>query len=228
MEVELRFPEDRLHIAPSSVTAEVVYEDECVIIWNKPAGMLVHPVPVSPEDTLANAAALHMQQKGEAYTFRPVSRLDKDTSGLVLCAKDRYTAAFLPAHHQKLYKALCEGMVTGCGTIDLPLRVKEGHTIQREAGEGGVRAVTHYRVLRHYDERFTEVELCLETGRTHQIRAHFSALGHPLAGDDMYGGSRAYFPRQCLHCRQLTFVHPEKRIPITVTRELDFWSISRL
>jgi len=222
-EIILTFPEDDIHIEASPLHTEVVYEDSNVIIFGKPAGMPVHPVHEYRTNTLANFAVYHMKQMGESYSFRPVSRLDKDTSGLVLCAKDRYTAAFLPEHNEKIYTALCEGRTDEAGTIDMPLRIKEGHTIQREIGEGGQRAVTHYKALKHFDDDYTLLEIWLETGRTHQIRAHFSGTGHPLAGDDMYGGSRAHFKRQCLHCCQISFIQPETGKKITVKKEIDFF-----
>ncbi len=220
--IKLVFPEDELHIEPVDLSVEVVYEDNGVIVFNKPAGMPVHPVHEYTRNTLANAAAFYMHSREESYTFRPVNRLDKDTSGLVLCAKNRYAAAFLPSHTDKLYLALCEGRVDGCGTIDRPIRIKEGHTIQREIGEGGVRAVTHYEAIKHYEDKYTLLKIRLETGRTHQIRVHFAYLGHPLAGDDMYGGSRTYFSRQCLHCAEMTFTSPETLKNIMVKREIDF------
>lgn len=221
-EVVLKFPEDELHIEANPLNAEVAYEDKNVIVFAKPYGMPVHPVHEYKNNTLANFAVYHMQKMGESYAFRPVSRLDKDTSGLVLCAKDRYTAAFLPGHNEKLYTALCEGCTDESGTIDMPLRIKEGYTIQREIGEGGQRAVTHYRAVKHYDD-YTLLEIWLETGRTHQIRAHFSGIGHPLAGDDMYGGSHEHFGRQCLHCCRVTFISPETGEKITVNNNIDFF-----
>ncbi len=220
----LNFPQDTTHIEPADIPVAVAYEDDCVIIFDKPAGMTVHPVHEYKSNTLANAAAFHMQQMGQNYSFRPVSRLDKDTSGLVLCAKNRYAAAFLADHNEKTYTALCHGIIEGSGTIDEPLRIKEGHTIQRETGEGGQSAVTHYKAVRTIDDRYTLLEIKLETGRTHQIRAHFSSIGHPLAGDDMYGGSREEFCRQCLHCSSVSFTHPETGRTVTVNSYIDFFS----
>lgn len=221
--IEINLPEDDVYIEPVDLPVKTAYEDEYIIALIKPADMPVHPVGGYQKNTLANAAAFHAMQKGESYSFRPVNRLDKDTSGLVLAAKDRWSAAFLQGHCDKVYTALCHGRIIGSGTIDQPLRIKEGHSIQREIGEGGVRAVTHYRTIKNYGEDYTLVELCLETGRTHQIRAHFAGIGHPLAGDDMYGGSREHFPRQCLHCREMSFTHPVSGEKITIRSEIDFF-----
>lgn len=220
--VELRLPADETYIPPVDLPVKVAYEDENIIVFDKPAGMPVHPVGEHQLDTLANAAAFYAESKGESYLFRPVNRIDRDTSGLVLCAKNAFAADFLSKNVSKTYVALCEGRIAADGTIDAPLRVKPGHSIQREIGEGGVRAVTHYRVLQNIGDRFTLLELHLETGRTHQIRAHLSGIGHPLAGDDMYGGSREHYPRQCLHCAEMVFLCPVTRRTITVKSEVPF------
>ena len=221
--VELSFPKDNMYIEPVDLSVETVYEDSQVIIFNKQPYMPVHPVKDYRLNTLANHTAFHAISMGENYIFRVVNRLDKDTSGLVLAAKNAYAAAFLKNHTDKLYIALCEGRIEGSGTIDEPLRLKEGHGIQREIGEGGVRAVTHYTAVKNYGDEYTLLEIRLETGRTHQIRAHFSCMGYPLAGDDMYGGSREKFPRQCLHCAEICFIHPESGKKIEVRRDIDFF-----
>ncbi len=219
----LRLHENNSEIAPVDIPVRIIYEDNSIILWDKPPGMPVHPVHDHQSDTLANAAVFHANQRGESYPFRAVNRLDKDTSGLVLTAKTRYAASFLPKHIQKEYMALCEGNITADGTIDSPIRLKEGHMIQREIGDDGISAVTHYTVIRHYGEDYTLVSLRLETGRTHQIRVHMSSAGHPLAGDDMYGGSKERFPRQCLHCCKMTFLHPETGSQCSFVSDIDFW-----
>lgn len=220
--ITLSMPNDTNEIVPVNLPVEVVYEDDMVIVFNKPPYMPVHPVHEHQLDTLANAAAYYSQSKGECYAFRAVNRLDRDTSGLVLCAKSGYAVTFLAKHTDKVYTALCEGIITGSGTINQPIHLKEGHTIQREAGATGVRAVTHYHTITSCCNH-TLVECVLETGRTHQIRTHMSWFGHPLAGDDMYGGSLQYFDRQCLHCSRLTFTHPKTHKIITVSCQSDNW-----
>lgn len=220
--VELNFPSDVNNIVPVDLPVEIVYEDNDIIIFNKPPFMLVHPVHEHRFDTLANAAAFHSQSKGESYAFRAVNRLDKDTSGLVLTAKTGYAHTFLAKNTQKVYMALCEGKTEKNGTIDAPIRLKSGHTIQRETGEGGLRAVTHYKALKYkYDHTLLEIKL--ETGRTHQIRTHFASIGHPLAGDDMYGGSLEYFSRQCLHCANIELIHPITREKLIFFKEPEDW-----
>ncbi len=220
--VRLILPQDDRLVTPTALPVEVVYEDEAVVVFNKPPQMPVHPVHGYRLNTLANAAAYYSRQKGEQYAFRAVNRLDKDTSGLVLTAKTGYAHTFLIGRTRKEYRALCEGELTGSGTIDSPIRMKPGSIIQRETGEGGVRAVTHYRAQKTAFGH-TLLSVTLETGRTHQIRTHFASIGHPLAGDDLYGGSRQYFPRQCLHCAVLTFVHPVTHETLTLAREPEDW-----
>ena len=220
--VEIRMPEDENEIAAVNNPVEIVYEDDEVLIFNKPPFMPVHPVREHQLDTLANYAVYYARSKGENYAFRAVNRLDKDTSGLVLTAKSSFAMTYLTKRVKKVYVALCEGELSGSGTINAPIRLKEGHTIQREVGEGGINAITHYRAIKTmYGHTYVEFEL--ETGRTHQIRVHMSSMGHSLAGDDMYGGSRGYFNRQCLHCAELEFTHPVTHEIIKVKKEPDDW-----
>ncbi len=142
-----------------------------------------------------------------------------DTSGALLAAKNAYAAALLPKSVSKVYVGVCEGIIKTKGTVDKPIRLKEGHTIERETGEGGVRAVTHYEPLLSGNGH-TLLRFTLETGRTHQIRVHMSSIGNPLAGDDLYGGSRALIGRQALHCAEVSFVRPISNEEITVKAPL--------
>lgn len=206
-EVAITLPDDINEIEPVNLPINILYEDEHIIIFNKAPFMTVHPVHGHIDDTLANAAAYYAKTKGEVWTFRAINRLDRDTSGTLLAAKNAYSAALLPKSVRKKYIAVCEGIIEESGTVDAPIRFKEGHSIQREVGDGGVRAVTHYKPIEHRNNH-TLVEFELETGRTHQIRVHMSHLGYPLAGDDMYGGSLEFITRQALHCGEISFLHP--------------------
>lgn len=192
---------------PRNIYVPILFEDEDLLICDKPPDMPVHPSRGHADDTLANAVAAHLMKNGEYLPFRPINRLDRDTSGLVLCAKNGHIASMLAKGCDKTYYAVCQGEIIESGTIDLPIRIKEGHGIQREVGEGGVTAITNYRAIK-CDGRHTFLEINLETGRTHQIRVHFSHIGYPLAGDDMYGGSREFINRQALHCSKMSFKHP--------------------
>ena len=215
--VVLTIPEDDNPTLPSSLPIDIVYEDAHIAVINKSYGMPVHPAREHVTDTLANAFSAHLIAQGEPNAaFRVINRLDRDTSGLVLTAKNSHAASLLHGHTDKIYYAICQGTLHGSGTIDAPIRLMEGRGIQREVGEGGVRAVTHWSVLRNMSltasngavHDLTLLEIHLETGRTHQIRVHFTSLGMPLDGDDMYGGSREFIGRQALHCGQLNFNHP--------------------
>ena len=145
--------------------------------------------------------------------------MDKDTSGLVVIAKDKYTSNSLMNCVNKKYLAVCEGKILKSGTIDKPIKLLEGHTIQRTVASDGIKAVTNYTPL-YNDDKHTLLSITLETGRTHQIRCHFSSIGHPLAGDDMYGGSLEYIIRQALHCAEVSFVHPITKEIVIVKSEL--------
>lgn len=205
--ITITLPEDKNDITPVNLPIEILYEDEHLIVFNKAPFMPVHPVHGHIYDTLANGAAYYAKSTGKLWTFRAVNRLDRDTSGALLAAKNAYAAALLSKTVKKKYIAVCEGIIEKGGTIDTPIRFKEGHTIQREAGEGGVSAITHYKPIKICNNH-TLVEFDLETGRTHQIRVHMSSIGHPLAGDDMYGGSLDVINRQALHCGEVSFIHP--------------------
>ncbi len=173
----------------------VLLENEDFLVVNKPPGMPVHPSPGHDRDSLLNAVAWHYRETGQSHLIRPLYRLDKDTSGVLILAKHLAAAS---ARIEKRYFAVCEGSLSGAGTIDIPIGLQAGSRIVRECG-AGERAVTHWKALAG-NGRHTFLSLSLETGRTHQIRAHLSHFGHPLAGDDLYGGSREQIGRQALHC----------------------------
>lgn len=193
-----------------TLEAPVLYEDSDLLILNKPAGMPCHPSRGHPDDTLANLCAGLPEMAGRA--FRPIGRLDRDTSGAVLCAKHPHSACWLglPGHRsEKTYLALlCGAPGEDSVTIDAPLtRDGEGGDHRRLVRSDGLPAVTHCRVLLRA-ERFSLAALRLETGRTHQIRAHMAWLGCPLAGDALYGGDRGPIARQALHCWRMLLTGP--------------------
>ena len=225
-EVAITLPDEKNEIEPINLPIKILYEDEHIIAFDKSAFMTVHPVHGHIDDTLANAAAYYAGTCGEVWTFRAVNRLDRDTSGAVLIAKNAYSAPILTQSAKKKYIAVCEGIIEESGTVDKPIRLKEGHTIERETGEGGVYAVTHYKPT-EISNGHTLAEFELETGRTHQIRVHMASIGHPLAGDDMYGGSLKYISRQALHCAQISFKHPVTKEAMIIQSDLptEFYSI---
>ncbi len=218
--VALNIPDDKKPAEAIAIPIIIAYEDDDLAVLEKPANMAVHPSHNHQGDTLANAFAAHTAQAGSAATFRPINRLDRDTTGLVAVCKHSHAANQLHGHLQKVYYAVCEGELSGSGTIDAPIRRVEGAGIRREVGEGGQRCVTHWQALASA-EGLTLLRIILETGRTHQIRCHFSCyMGMPLTGDDMYGGHRELIARQALHCGQLDFIHPETGQPVRVTSPL--------
>ncbi|HEX3038349.1 MAG TPA: RluA family pseudouridine synthase [Oscillospiraceae bacterium] len=215
----ITMPDDSKQLEPKSLPIHISYEDEDVLVVDKPHDMPMYPSPGHDCDSLANAVAAYFLNNKEKLAFRPVYRLDKDTSGLIIIAKNAYAAAKLATTVKKEYTAICEGILSGSGTIDFPIQIKEGYGIQREVGQNGIRAVTHWQAVSSGNHH-TLLKLHLETGRTHQIRVHLSHIGHPLAGDDMYGGSRKLLDRQALHCSQVSFIHPVTAKQISLVCEL--------
>lgn len=224
--VEVAMPDpEPIDAQPEDIPLDIVYEDDDLIVVNKPKGMVVHPAAGNSNGTLVNALLWHCGDSlsGINGKIRPgiVHRIDKNTSGLLVCAKNDAAHVAL-AEQLKEYKVgrIYEAMVVGrmkndSGTVDAPIG---RHPIDRKrmaVVPNGREAVTHYRVLDRY-EGFTHLELRLETGRTHQIRVHMKAQGHPVMGDTLYGAGRTPFEQrnakilheQCLHARTLAFVHP--------------------
>jgi len=191
-----------------SLSVTIVYEDEDVILFDKPHGMPVHPSHGHYEDTLGNFYAAYLHQKGEDGVFSPITRLDRDTSGFCLVAKHPLAAAGFGAEIQKEYLALLSGVLPeNYGIIDAPIAREADSVIKRCVRADGKESKTEYRVLKRFDDR-TLVRVRLHTGRTHQIRVHFAHLGYPLAGDDLYGGDCSRDDHQRLCCVGLTFRHP--------------------
>jgi 23S rRNA pseudouridine1911/1915/1917 synthase len=207
-------------VRPQRLPLDIVYEDNDLLVINKAAGMVVHPAPGHTVDTLVNAVLAHypdLQETGGDIRPGIVHRLDKDTSGLIIVAKNRRTQAALVEQMKqhkiiKCYLALVEGnMALDQGSIDAPIGRDSHHRQQMAITATGSReARTHFRVLQRFP-RHTLLLLQLETGRTHQIRVHLKAIGHPLVGDPVYGlgnARRAPLQRQFLHAYQLVFTHP--------------------
>lgn len=216
--VEITFQEEPCSLVPNgSLSVPILYEDEDLIVFNKPANMSVHPAADGVDDSLGNFFAYRYENR---LTFRPVSRLDKNTTGLCMSAKSTLSAGLLIGHVEKEYLAIAEGLLPDDeGTITVPIGRVEGSIILRRPDPDGQSAVTHYRVLRR-GNGCTLVSVRLETGRTHQIRVHFSWLGYPLAGDDLYGGHTGRISRQALHCAEMSFLQPFTGEPILVSAPL--------
>lgn len=213
--VVLRFEDTKVLKPNPGLNVTVAFENENLVVFDKPVGMPVHPSIKHQGDTLGNFFAA----KYPDVTFRPVNRLDRDTSGLCIAAKNAFAAAALQNSIRKVYYAAVTGYIDGEGTIDAPIARENESIIKRIVSKDGQRAVTHYKAIKS-GIKYSLLEINLETGRTHQIRVHFAYIGHPLAGDDLYGGSTADIGCQALHCGNLGFTEPLTGKKITVNSPL--------
>ena len=200
------------NITPTEGQLDIVYEDDDIIIINKAFGTAVHPSPGHGSDTVANILAWRASEQNVPFVFRAVNRLDSGTGGLMCIAKNADAGAKLSTNMaqksiRRTYEAvLCGEMANDFGTIDLPIGICPGSGIKRCVRPDGESAVTHYKVL-GCKNGFTRAEIELETGRTHQIRVHFSHLGHPVWGDFMYGEETS-FRGWALFSKSISFIHP--------------------
>ncbi len=207
--------EDAGDVIPADLPFGIVYEDEDILVVDKPPLMAVHPSAGHRENSLANAVAGHYLKRGNAFPFRVINRLDRDTSGLVLVGKNVLSSSILSAQMKargihRTYLAVVKGEIREAGTVDEPIARVPGSALMRQVDhENGERAVTHYQPLRYDEEKgLTLLELHLETGRTHQIRVHMGYIGHPLIGDFLYYPDTTWIARQALHSYGLEFTHP--------------------
>ncbi|MBY0123144.1 RluA family pseudouridine synthase [Bacillus sp. S/N-304-OC-R1] len=208
------FAHEEFGVIPAFHDVEILYEDDHLIVFNKPAGMDTHPNAPEQSNTLLNAAAYHLQSQGEIQGIRHVHRLDRDTSGAVLFAKHPFAGSILDRMLEeriikRTYVALVHGIIeTKSGMINEPIGRDRHHATRRRVSSGGQPAITQYKLIKTYGKQNLSLIQCrLETGRTHQIRVHLSHIGHPLAGDLLYGG-KPIFNRQALHAAKLEFPHP--------------------
>lgn len=215
IKVDLNFEEDNSNIVPVKMDLNIIYEDEALLILNKPAGIPVHPSMLHYTNSLSNGVRYYFDSINLKKKIRPVNRLDRNTSGIVIFAKNQYIQECLIHQMQtkefkKFYLAIIEGHLDNLeGTIDAPIARKENSIIERCVNENGEKAVTHYKVLKqNFEKNYDLIECLLETGRTHQIRVHFSYIGHPLIGDTLYGNDSKYIARQALHAYKVEFIHP--------------------
>ena len=236
IKVSLTLPDpEPLDVLPQNIPLDVVYEDDDVIVVNKPVGMVVHPAPGHPDGTLVNALLYHCGSSlsGINGVLRPgiVHRIDRDTSGLIIAAKNDRAHLALAAQLQdhtlaRVYEAVAVGSLKeDSGTVDAPIG---RHPVDRKKmavdRKNGRPAVTHWSVLARYPG-YTRVECRLETGRTHQIRVHMASIGHPLLGDVVYGSKKPFpgLAGQCLHAKRLRFLHPSTGEPVEVECPLPQW-----
>jgi len=214
VEANIDFIEEDDDITPQEIPLDIVYEDEGLIVINKGPGMVVHPTALHQSGTVANALKHHFISKGCFCKIRPVSRLDKDTSGLIVFAKNQFVQESLIRQMQskvfiKKYKGIVNGIVMPPeGIIDFPIERIPGSIMLRQISPSGAPSLTRYNVIEYLDNA-SLLEFLLETGRTHQIRVHCQAIGHPILGDSLYGNNETdIIKRQALHSFLISFRHP--------------------
>lgn len=201
------------NIVPVEMKLDIVYEDEDILVINKPADTPIHPSQGNYDNSLANGVKHYYESQGESFVFRCINRLDRDTTGLVVIAKNMLSSAALNAamvnrEIHRTYLAVVKGELPEKGTIDFPIARKDGSTVERCVDmSGGEYAVTHFECVEK-NEKYSLAKIWLETGRTHQIRVHMNAIGHPLPGDFLYHNDRSEIGRQALHSWRLEFRHP--------------------
>ncbi|MGN1014907.1 MAG: RluA family pseudouridine synthase [Butyricicoccus sp.] len=224
LDIDLSAVREPSGIVPTELSLHIVYEDQDILVIDKPAGMPVHPSQGHYADTLCNALAYRCQQAGEPFTAHAIGRLDRDTSGLVLLARHELAACILSdtmreRHIHREYRAVCQGLLPDSGTISAPIARAHDSTIQRIVSPDGAPAVTHFRRLA-YANGYSLASVRLETGRTHQIRVHMKHIGHPLPGDFLYCPEDTVIARQALHSYRLTFPHPLTGSILSFTADL--------
>ena len=217
--IGVRLPEETSDFEPEDIPLDIIYEDEDLILINKQPGIIVHPTKGHPEHTIANGVMKYMADTDQSFKVRFANRIDMDTSGIIIVAKNANSQNELSSQMRagtvvKKYKALVEGIIgEDCFSIELPVGRPSPESIQRAVmDEGGKSAHSEILVLERFrSEKYgdhTLVEVRIKTGRTHQIRVHLSHIGHPIAGDSLYGGRTDLIDRQALHAYHIEFSHP--------------------
>lgn len=225
LRISFEYDEDNSNIVPKEIPLDIVYEDDWLLVVNKPSGIAIHPSILHFDNSLSNGIHFYFDKIGLKKKIRPVNRLDIDTSGLVVFAKCEYIQECLSLEMQegifeKEYLCLVSGIFDKkLGTIDLPIARKEGSIIERCISEKGKKAITKYKVIKEFDN--CSLVLCkLETGRTHQIRLHMATIGHPIIGDTLYGIPSSLISRQALHSYKIKFIHPITKKEIEISSKL--------
>lgn len=211
--VLIDFEEDNSNIVASNIPLNIIYEDDYLLVINKPANIAIHPSILHFDNSLSNGVKFYFDKLGLKKKIRIVNRLDRNTSGIVVFAKNEYIQECLikqmkTKELKKEYLAIAKGILESkSDTLNFPIARKEGSIIERTVSSDGDSAITHYDVVKEFNN-LSLVHIVLETGRTHQIRVHFSHIGHPILGDTLYGSPSKLINRQALHSYKLTFIHP--------------------
>lgn len=211
--VLIDFEEDNSNIVASNIPLNIIYEDDYLLVLNKPANIAIHPSILHFDNSLSNGVKFYFDKLGLKKKIRIVNRLDRNTSGIVILAKNEYIQECLikqmkTNEFKKEYLAIAKGILESkSGTLNFPIARKEGSIIERTVSSDGDSAITYYDVVKEFNN-LSLVHIVLETGRTHQIRVHFSHIGHPILGDTLYGSPSELINRQALHSYKLTFIHP--------------------
>ena len=232
---DINFDEESENIVSKNIPLDIIFEDENMLIVNKPSGIPVHPSILHYENSLSNGIKFYFDKINLKRKIRPVNRLDKDTSGIVIFAKNEYIQECLIKQMKsnqfvKEYLGIVDGYLNQIsGTIDAPIARKEGSIIEREININGDHSVTHFVVIKQFEIfssninsniKLSLVKFKLETGRTHQIRVHTKYIGHPLIGDSLYGKESCLISRQALHSYKVSFIHPIKKENLVFEIEL--------
>ena len=225
--VEITFPEESSDYLPQKMDLTIHYEDQDLLVIEKPYDLVVHPTRKHLEGTMLNGILYYFQNQGIKAKPRFINRLDRYTSGVLIVAKSQYAHSFMSDKNalwdmDKEYTAVVQGRMTGQGSIRKKI-AKSEDGIKREVREDGQEAISHYKVIKSTEEA-SLVKIRLETGRTHQIRVHMASLGHPLFGDELYGGDLTLIRRQALHSTSLGFYSPrdkeKKNIKIMLPKDI--------
>lgn len=226
------FNEYSENIISTKMDLKIIYEDDFLLVVDKPYNMAVHPSILHYNNSLSNGIKYYFESIGLNRKIRPVNRLDRDTTGIVIFAKNEYIQECLIKQMElktfyKEYIAILEGTFdTNKGIIDAPISRKEGSIIERCINENGTKAISYYEVLNNKNN-LSLVKFVLDTGRTHQIRLHSKYIGHPIIGDTLYGHESPLIDRQALHCRKISFIHPitKKQIELISPIPMDMYKI---
>ena len=229
LEIDIDFDEESDNIVPTKMDLKILYEDNYLLIIDKEPNTPVHPSLLHFEDSLSNGVKYYFEKNNIKRLIRPVNRLDKDTSGIVVFAKNEYVQELLvkqmkSGSFRKEYIALLEGhLEEESGIIDMPISRKDNSIIEREINIHGDRAVTIYELIKNFEiesKKISYVKFILETGRTHQIRVHSKYIGHPILGDPLYGSKSNLISRQALHAYKISFFHPITKKELVIESDI--------